>query len=265
MGGTVNILAWNILHGGGPRRTPGIVLALLDSAADVIVLSEFRPTMGGQIRGVLGDHGYRWHAVSPLEAGCNSMLIASRLPGSPLAVDLPEPRRGAAMCLDSGMIVSAVHIPDARRHDHAAMGRKSAFWRALLDHARLHQQAEHVIIGDFNTGRHRADETGRSFSSTALLGELTAMGYRDGYRLVRPTGRAFSWESHTGGRYRLDQVFVSQRLCTRVSEVRYSQVERRAGLSDHAPMTVKFAGFCDIFEESAFQAQKAGVLDLPGR
>jgi len=40
------LMAWNILHGGGRRRIPEIVLTLLDGAGDVIVINEYRSHVG---------------------------------------------------------------------------------------------------------------------------------------------------------------------------------------------------------------------------
>jgi hypothetical protein len=71
----MRILAWNILHGGSGRRLPEIVLALLGHRPDVVVLSEFRARLGGQIRGILADHGLSHQAATPppqTETACSS-------------------------------------------------------------------------------------------------------------------------------------------------------------------------------------------------
>lgn len=237
---SLSILSWNILHGGGARRTPGIVLSLLEQAPDVVVLSEFRARMGGQMAGVLADHGWRHQVRTDPAESANGMFIASREPIEPIAWDCPEPRRGVAVRLmESRVALTAVHIPDARASDSRALVRKSGFWHALLAHSAGLGGEDHVLIGDFNTGRHRQDERGSTFTSVALLGRLTAMGYRDAYRLVEPEGQEFSWQSSLGGRFRLDHAFVSASLCGRVGAVRYRHAERSAGLSDHASVCVE--------------------------
>ncbi len=231
----LSILSWNILHGGGARRTPGIVLTLLDQAADVIVLSEFRARMGGQIAGVLADHGWRFQVRTDPEPGVNGMFVAAREPMTVLDWACPEPRRGVSVRLEkSGVVVTAVHIPDARASDAHALVRKSAFWHALLEHASRLRDGAHAVIGDFNTGRHRQDERGSSFTSVALLGRFSAMGFVDAYRLLHPDGREFSWESGVGGRFRLDHAFVSDALRPCIEAVQYGHEERALGLSDHA-------------------------------
>jgi len=236
---SLSILSWNILHGGGARRTPGIVLTLLEAAADVVVLSEFRGRMGGQIAGVLADHGWKHQVRTDPADGVNGMFVGCKEPMRVVDWDCPETKRGVSVELESGVVVTAVHIPDARASDSRALVRKSAFWHAVLGHSGAHRDGAHVLIGDFNTGRHRQDERGSTFTSVALLGQLTAMGYRDAYRLRHPTGREFSWESGRGGRFRLDHAFVSEGLCGCVDSVSYRHGERSAGLSDHAALCIK--------------------------
>lgn len=236
---TLSILSWNILHGGGARRTPGIVLSLLEAAADVIVLSEFRGRMGGQIAGVLADHGWTHQVRTDPADGVNGMFVASREPMRVLDWDCPETKRGVSVRLERGEVVTAVHIPDARASDSRALVRKSVFWHAVLGHSAALRDEAHVLIGDFNTGRHRQDERGSTFTSVALLGQLTALGYRDAYRLRHPEGREFSWKSGQGGRFRLDHAFVSAGLCGCVESASYRHAERSAGLSDHASMCIK--------------------------
>lgn len=235
----MRLLAWNILHGGGARRTPGIVLSILEHQADVIVLSEFRMMMGGQMAGVLADHGWRHQHATPAEEGQNGMIILSRRALEPGPCPLPEYRRGLCVEVEGGLIVTAVHIPDARAGDHQAVGRKAASWAGLLEHAASRREKKHVIIGDFNTGRHRQDEAESTFTGTALLGRLATMGYVDAYRAREPKGRAWSWQSHTGRRFRLDHAFVSRALAGSVGCVEYSHRERRERLSDHAALIVE--------------------------
>jgi exonuclease III len=269
-----SILAWNILHGGGARRTPGIVLTLLERAPDVVVLSEFRARRGGQLAGVLADHGWRHQARTDGGDGANAMFVAAREPLEPLEWDCCERRRAISVRLaECGLALTAVHIPDARGSDARALVRKSAFWHGLNRHAEGLRGSDHLLVGDFNTGRHRLDERGSTLTSGALMGRLTAMGYRDAYRLVEPRGRDFSWESSLGGRFRLDHAFVSESLCGRVAGVRYGHAERSAGLSDHAWVCVELGfGGKNVVElavppekqgDSTCRADKSAVQESP--
>lgn len=240
----MRILHWNILHGGGPQRSPEIALALLQARADVVVLSEFRRTTGGQIAGVLHDHGLPHQAHTNPPLGANGLLIASRTPLSRSPTP-PDPDL-AQRCLDArleteGFWLTAVHLPDAARGDHHATARKARHWRALLDLARPRAAAGHVIVGDFNTGRHHLDEAGQTFTCTALLGQLATFGYVDAYRAADPKGRESSWFSRTGQGFRLDHAFVSAPLAGSIRAADYAHELRLAGLSDHAPMRLELA------------------------
>jgi exonuclease III len=245
----VRLVHWNILHGGGTRRTPAIALRLLELRPDVVAITEFRAAAGGGLRAVLADHGLTHQVTTAPPAGRNGILLASRWRVEP---GERPPHEGMALrWLDArlpcrGLRVTAVHIPDAARHDAGALSRKALFWRTLVESARAGLSAPNaddggearVVLGDFNSGRHRQDEAGATLTCTALLGELATLGYRDAWRLIRGRERAESWRSHAGAGFRLDHAFVSPALSGRVRGASY---EDSAGLSDHAAMTVDLA------------------------
>lgn len=253
----MRIVSWNILHGGGPRRTPGIVLALLGHRPDLVVLTEFRRTFGGQIAGCLADHGLRHQVSTDPGPGCNGILIASRFPISPgeraprvRAFDPEDPHR----CLGfehrwvdvrveggpgAGLHVTGVHIPDARRGDARSLARKSAYWQQLLRLAKTRADARHVVCGDFNTGRHGLDEAGRSFTCTPLLGALATMGFVDAWRATHADEPAYTWYSSAGAGFRLDHAYLSARCAPLLGDAWYDDEVRAQGLSDHAAMLVE--------------------------
>jgi len=242
----MRILAWNILHGGGARRAPEIALAILAHHPDAVVLTEFRRSVGGQIAGVLGDHGLRSQFHTAPAGHANGLLIASRTPllpapgGSPFVENPRLDRRWLdVVAPELDLRITGVHIPDAARGDATALARKSLYWRHLLESTGAPETDRRVIIGDFNTGRHRLDEAGDTFTCTALLGQLTTRGYADAYRLLHADGRDRSWNSHTGAGFRLDHAYVSPPIAGLVRAVSYSHSEREDGLSDHAPMLLE--------------------------
>jgi len=234
----VRLLTWNILHGGG-QRIPEIVLALLEHDADAIALSEYRPSRGGSIRGVLAHHGYTHQLCTDPPARTNGLLVASRLPLDP--IPHPEPPHGMTHRFLAGRLgppvsptnLLFVHIPEVRRSS-----KKPAAWRYLLDRARELRDAPAVVLGDLNTGRHRLDEEGRTFTCTALLGQLETMGYADAWRLLHPEIKEFTWFSHEGGGFRIDHAHISRPLIPRLRAARYSHAEREGKLSDHSTLIV---------------------------
>jgi exodeoxyribonuclease-3 len=242
----VCIVAWNILHGGGGRRMPEIVLSLLDHKPDIVVLTEFRPTTGGQIAGVLADIGLRSQLTTELKPGVNGMCIASRLPVVRIDGLMPaHPNRWLGCHVPLlGLRIGGVHVPDA-----SAGTARLEYWRDLLAVARAWCETpagcHALFIGDLNSGRHGLDEEGRTFTLASRLGELATLGYRDVYRDLHPDSRDFSWFSRSGNGFRLDGAWASPKLASAVRSVEYSQIERETRVSDHAMLKIRvdFAGF----------------------
>ena len=233
----MRLLTWNILHGGGPRRVPETVLTLLEHDADVIALSEYRASMGGQIRAVLAQHGWNHQLCTNPPARTNGLLLASRAPIERITTPPPPSPQRFLAAKTAGLNVLVVHIPEERRST-----RKPAAWRHLLGEARALRNADAVVIGDYNTGRHRLDEAGSTFTCTALLGELATMGFIDAWRSLNPVAQEFTWFSHKGGGFRIDHAYLSPSLAKKLVDARYSHVEREARLSDHSVLMVELSG-----------------------
>lgn len=273
----MRVVFWNILHGGGSRRMPEIALALLGWGAESIVLCEYRTTLGGQLRGVLADHGWEHQVCTdPLE-GSNGLLVASRFGIERLArVGDATPQRlvGVRMA-GNGPVLMGVHVPPLEAGD----GEGQAVWGALLSAAREFSTDRTLIVGDLNAGRRWRDEAGvagvrrLSREASALrrvgsegMGRLWLMGYRDAWRDgnggVKIAGsaersgssepgattggsagevREFSWFSHEGRGVRIDHALASGGLWPRVLGARYEHAVRESGVSDHAALVVEIS------------------------
>lgn len=248
----MRLLTWNILHGGGPRRIPEIALSILGHAPDVVVLTEFRPGRGGQIRGVLSDHGLLHQLASVTPERANGLLIASKWPLDVLATAPPSPELApkwlaAEVLTPSGPVaILGVHIPDDSRPTA-----KAVYWRRVVEVGREWSGRAAIIAGDLNTGRHRVDEEGSSFGCTTAMGELWTAGFRDVYRERHPEGRDTSWTSHEERGFRVDAVWASPELVSKVVFAAYSQAERIARTSDHAPLVVEWGDFRTNFDSKS--------------
>lgn len=237
----MRLVVWNILHGGGPRRIPEIAMALLEQAPDLVTLCEFRTTRGGQLRAVLADHGLGHQLVSDVPATRNGVLIASRwplAPGDPAPAGV-RPGRWLATAVNapaSAFDLLSVHVPDDS--DPSA---KAAQWQALVRWARTRNHAPAVIAGDFNTGRHRVDESGATFGCTEHLGTLVTLGFADAWRSRNPptfgTGE-ITWKSSVSGGFRIDAAFLSPPLMGRLTGVKHAHGPRETGVSDHSLLVV---------------------------
>lgn len=233
----MRLLAWNILHGGS-RRMPEIALALLEQAADVIVISEYRRTMGGQLRALLAEHGWEHQLCTEPHLGKNGMLLASRhrLVERRAPVDPPVDGRWVHAHLPGlPLDVIGIHAPDGQTDPTL----QTAYWRYLLDTTRSLKDVPCVVLGDFNTGRHKADEAGKTFRCTSLLGLLCTHGYADAWRLLHPQTREFTWFSHTGGGFRIDAAYITAPLTGGLRSASHVHALRQSGASDHAPIMIE--------------------------
>ncbi|MBS0192294.1 MAG: endonuclease/exonuclease/phosphatase family protein [Phycisphaerales bacterium] len=243
----MKLLHWNILHGGGARRMPEIGLALVELQPDFILLSEYRTSIGGQLRGILADHGLVHQASTNPPKGKNGLLAACRSPFK--VVSTPprhdSPTRWLDMHLpEEDLFLTGVHIPD----DSKPTARAS-FWLAMVELARVRAQGNHVFFGDFNTGRHYEDEPGATFTCTRHLGTVCTLGYGDAFRALHPKAREWTWlpppgwnispaKTGVSSGFRIDSALVSGALLPRLREARYEHFLREAGVSDHSAMIV---------------------------
>lgn len=236
---------------------PEIVLTLLEHAADIVVLTEWRNHIGGQINGILADHGLRHQAHTNPPKGVNGVLIASRVPFDTPATEQSSswfgnpgsrPSRSGLASHDRArsrrflevelaelpLRIIGVHVPC----DGTGLGREAVFQEAVSA-ARRAKDGNCVLIGDLNAGRHFLDEEGATFTCTRLLGEIATMGYADAWRMLHPSDREYSWFSHEGSGFRIDHAFVSAPLREHVKCCEYSHNERENDLSDHSLMVVE--------------------------
>jgi exonuclease III len=259
----MRVLAWNILHGGGASRLPEIALDVVEAKPDVVVLSEFRPGRGGQLRAVLADQGLGHQVCSGTDPGRNAILLASRWPVEPRGwggaggaggEEMPEklrPRLAAAtVAHPAGAVeVLGVHIPD----DSNPSG-KAHVWQAVLEYAKPRAGGRTVIAGDTNSGRHGTDDPSGRLGCVTALGKLATMGYVDAWRARNPESRERTWSGpawrgRTGSgplieTARIDGIYVSGALAASVSEAELRHAPRLGGHSDHSMVLVAMRLSC---------------------
>jgi exonuclease III len=103
-----------------------------------------------------------------------------------------------------------------------------------------------LLVGDWNTGAHRLDETGKTFVCAEHFGRLSTLGWTDMWRHHNPGITECIWYSKLksgvrGNGFRLDHAFATPSLVQRITSCRYSHVEREAGISDHSIVIVELA------------------------
>lgn len=238
------VLTWNILHGGGARRIPRIALDLLAHSPDIVLLSEFRTSMGGQLQGVLADHGLAHQLTTEPPPRTNGLLLACRWPLTPIKPTSPPPSlRARWLCARADLGAEQLHLLGAHIPETRTGSRKVDAWQFVLDAARAHLDAPTILFGDLNTGRARQDDSGIPSTCSAMMGRLWSMGYRDAWREVRgPEAREFSWFNHDGSGLRIDHALVAPALAGRVVSARYDHAPRASRTSDHAPLILQIEG-----------------------
>lgn len=240
---TMRLLTWNIRHGGGTRLSR-IVEELAAYDADVIALTEYRAGPGKELRGELFERGWpHVETTYPTESE-NGIAVFSRTPllrmrVCPVApehsmrwldVDLPE----------YGFGVCVLHIMAAgSSKKHALNIAKVRFWEAVLSAAEARLHEPFLLVGDWNTGAHRLDETGKTFVCAEHFGNLSTRGWTDAWRHHNPGTTECTWYSTLkggarGNGFRIDHCFATPTLLPRITSCRYSHAEREAGISDHS-------------------------------
>jgi exodeoxyribonuclease III len=242
----MRLLTWNIQHGGG-TRIPRIVEEISAYDPDVVAVTEYRATPGIALRAAMKERGLPFCETTNPPGSRNGIAVFScspiHLKPSPaptesqvrwLDLDLPEYGFGAGilhiMAAGSGM----------RSPCNLA---KINFWNAVLVAAEVRLHQPHLLVGDWNTGTHRVDESGKTFICSEHFAKLSEIGWTDMWRHHNPGTTEYTWYSKFKGGvrangFRLDHVFATPSLRVRVASCRYSHVERDAGLTDHSMVIV---------------------------
>lgn len=230
----MKILSWNIRQGGG-SRAERIADYLVHSAADVVVLSEFRNNDSGHlIRIKLLVAGYGYQFATGEDGGTNGVLVASKaadgFDGFAREIDdFPAAVAGCRMHFgDLPLRLYGVYLPHKKEH---------SLFPFLLD--KLDDQVPSIIAGDFNTGINGIDQKGDSFWYSEYLGRLNDAGYVDAFRQAHGDLREFSWYSQKGNGFRYDHTWVHESLARSIGDCRYEHSPRVEGLSDHSVMILE--------------------------
>jgi len=232
----MRLVTWNIRHGGNSKRLNGILDALQDHDADIIVITEFRNKPDVPLEARLRERGWNWVSTTNPPSGINGILVASRFEMVDVGYDQlapkPQERWLDVRFPKHGLSLSGVHIPGA-----GDKWDKRAYWRELVTIGKERVSDNHILVGDFNTGR-KIDAEGTPFKYAEFMDDLEAQGWVDAFRSNYPDAREFTWFSSAGNGFRLDYAYLSPGLAPFLVSVRHSQVERDSKLSDHAPLVL---------------------------
>lgn len=227
----MKILAWNIRQGGG-SRTVDIAQCIVRHQADVVILSEYRNNASGHyLRTKLLTSGFTFQYSSHQSGTKNGVLIAARIPCnfSAFPHDIPDFPEAIALAKLPAIWIWGLYLPHKKKHE---------LFDFIAD--RIDTTSQHILMGDFNTGRNYVDQKGDSFWYTDKLTMLEQMGFRDAFRHLNGEVREYSWFSHHGNGFRYDQCYVSKGLLPNIHKCEYSHQERENQKSDHSAMILEF-------------------------
>ncbi|MBP1805009.1 endonuclease/exonuclease/phosphatase family protein [Rubellimicrobium aerolatum] len=223
----MKITTLNLWHGGS-RRIDALAEWLVGTGSDAIICSEVhRGPTGDRLRARLAEAGYRRCFVPEVPPKTNTVALFAREEAEAVPLALPEGEEHRAVAARvAGVTLVGVYF--------AQLKAKRPMFLWLLGRP-PELSGPTLVMGDFNTGRHRLDEAGATFQCAAEFGRLGEAGWVDAWRLLHGEAREFSWYSTAGNGFRLDHAFVSADLVERVSAADYDH-STRAGLSDHSAL-----------------------------
>lgn len=200
---------------------------------DIVVLTEFRHNAAGRaLLEKLSAVDLVYYVAPPAQARTNTVCIVSRWPleGAPLPTPPPEVAHRVVFARCGSTYIAGLYFP----HRLA----KAALFEYLLSLDGL-LALPTLLIGDFNTGRHRIDEEGKTFVAADYFERLGAAGWIDTWRRANPYRREFSWYSRKGNGFRVDHAFVSVPLFPRVRGIAYAHSARKNNISDHSMLAIE--------------------------
>lgn len=236
----MRLLAWNIGAGGG-ARLPRIVEELSAFDAEVMALTAYRSKPGAMLRAALAELGWPYVETTDPAGNDSGIAVFSRTPmlrrppcAEPnrwLDVDLPE----------YGFGIGVLRIMAAGQSEKDAAGQaKTRFWETVLREAEARIREPFLLAGDWSTGIHGLDESGRTFVCARHFAKLSEIGWIDLWRRHNPGATEWTWRSQRNG-FRVNHAFATPGLAARVTDCRYSHAQREAGISNHSIVVLETA------------------------
>lgn len=234
---TLRILTWNIRQG-GKKAAQQIVDSLVGQHADVMVLTEYKNNPSGEfILGELQYAGWQHIQTSDPPHNENGVAIISSIPL--MKQDLPfDQEHGAhrwneVYISDLQLYLLGVHVPNVNEtYD------KLFHWERVLDYARRRSSDKCVIIGDFNTAI-RNEKPTAPLKYSSFITALLDSGWVDAWKHCNREITDYTWFSHRKNGFRLDYIFLSQKLSKNLITSEISHDERIKNYSDHSLVTAE--------------------------
>ena len=243
----MKLLVWNIQSGGG-SRLPRIVEEISAYDPDVVAVTEYRAEPGVVLRDAMKERGLPCVETTNPIGNKDGIAVFSRTPMRTRPCTAPPESMNRWLDVDLpeyGFGIGILHIMAAGSSAKSPCTvAKNRFWDAVLlaAEARLHEPF--IFVGDWNTGAHRLDESGKTFVCAGHFARLSALGWTDLWRRHNPGDTEHTWYSKRKGGvrlngFRLDHAFATPALMPHITSCRYSHSERDAGVTAHSMVIVE--------------------------
>jgi len=231
----MRIATLNIRHGGGKRV--GLIAAFIkDLKPDCLLLTEYRFNPSGlDLSIALYELGYKYQSPISGDAKENQLRWFSQLP-------ITEPRipnssqfsveQRISVIKVGGISLVGVYFPQGKL--------KAPVFDYLTATFLANEMEAAILIGDFNTGKHWADEETNTFLCSDRFEQLLQSGWIDAWRLRNPDAREFSWYSNKGNGFRIDHALCTKVINEALIGVSYLR-ESIGSISDHACLLLDIA------------------------
>jgi len=261
--GCLRLLTWNIQQGGG-KRWPRIAEYIRRQGADVVVLTEFHPASGHDLRVRLAMIGLVYQVAAATSGNDNTILVASttrlervegslplrglppetcarlqrrwldlRLPAWSLhGTDTPSDGRATVPLSLGGVHAPAADGPIPLAEKPRLQREADCFWTALRPLLQRQRDTPYVLIGDLNTGlaldQHIAGiSDGAAFFGAPHVAALRDEGWLDAWRQLHGERQEYTWRHGRSGGWRLDGAWLSPALRHTLIAARHRHAARR--------------------------------------
>lgn len=223
-----------------PSRAQRIVDWLLTTKSNTLVLTEMQPSEGGLIiLACLEAEGYVTNCTPGWKGAQYFAAIATRgVEATPLRPTAFDPRVAAVSLTINHATVHLVGVYGPTNGMTAESShRRRGFQRRLLDYLAGFDSSVLCVAGDLNVVEpdHRPHLPAFEDHDYAFYKGLLALGLRDAYRELNPSGGDHSWFSARFGSQRLDHSLIAREVGT-IRACTYDHSTRSNGLSDHAAL-----------------------------
>ena len=236
----MNILTWNIRHGGGNRINSIIEVLKNNHKCQLLIISEYRNNKNGIVlRNKLKQQGYIYQTPNVIDRQkVNSVFIAGKQAFNyNLFDELKEHKQRVIQIEINKLIIYGCYFPQKNL--------KKIIFDFLLKKISGNQEKKIIITGDINTGKHFQDEKGASFYCSDYLDKLEQKGMVDAWRLINKKNKEYSWYSNAGNGFRIDHFFISKTLEESVISCSYNHLPRENKVSDHSLMELQIMKVSD--------------------